>query len=154
MELDRTWIASRIPHRDRMCLLDRVLEWDDAHVVCRATSHRDIDNPLRAHGRLGAACGIEYAAQAMAVHGALLVGDGLPPRMGYLTSVREVELRVPRLDQVAADLDVEAQRLSGDENNIAYRFFVRAGQQELLCGRAIVVLDAERTPRCRRGGNT
>jgi predicted hotdog family 3-hydroxylacyl-ACP dehydratase len=154
MQLDRTWIASRIPHRDRMCLLDRVLEWDDSRVVCRATSHRDLDNPLRAHGRLGAACGIEYAAQAMAVHGALLVADGLPPRIGYLTSVREVELRVPRLDQVAADLDVEALRFSGDENNIVYRFFVRAGQQELLCGRATVVLDAERTPRCRRGGNT
>ena len=42
-----------------------------AHPV-RASSHRAADNPLRAHGRLGAACGIEYAAQAMAVHGALL----------------------------------------------------------------------------------
>ena len=29
------------------------------------------DNPLRSHGRLGAASGIEYAAQAMALHGAL-----------------------------------------------------------------------------------
>ena len=29
------------------------------------------DHPLRAHGRLGVACGVELAAQAMAVHGAL-----------------------------------------------------------------------------------
>lgn len=147
MPLDRTWIASRIPHRHRMCLLDGVVEWDEARVVCRATSHRDADNPLRAHGRLGAACGIEYAAQAMAVHGALLAAEGTPPRIGYLTSVREVALHASRLDDVAADLEIEVLRLSGDGNIVLYRFTVRADQRELLCGRAAVVLDADRLPR-------
>ena len=51
-------------------------------------------NPLRAHDRLSAACGIEYAAQAMAVHGALCAGlDGQQtPRNGLLASVRGVDL--------------------------------------------------------------
>lgn len=145
MTLDRNWIASRIPHRDRMCLLDGVVEWDDDHVVCRATSHCDADNPLRAHGRLGVACGIEYAAQAMAVHGALIAAEGTPPRRGYLTSVREVEFRAARLDDVAADLEVEARRRSGDGNLVVYEFTVRAGRRELLRGRAAVVLDADRS---------
>ena len=146
MRLDHHWIASRIPHRHRMCLLDGVVEWDAARVICRATSHRDADNPLRAHGRLGAACGIEYAAQAMAVHGALLATDGMPPRIGYLTSVREVVLQASRLDDIEENLEIEALRHSGDGNNILYRFTVRAGQRELLSGRAIVVLDADRMP--------
>lgn len=153
MPLDKAWIASRIPHKHRMCLLDGVVEWDQVRVVCRATSHRDRDNPLRAHGRLGAACGIEYAAQVMAVHGALLATDGAPPRIGYLTSVREVTLHASRLDDVMADLEIEALRHAGDGNNIVYRFTVRADHRELLCGRAAVVLDRDRSVRAQAGGN-
>ena len=41
-------IASRIPHAGRMCLLDRVECWDTQRIRCRARSHRDADNPLRA----------------------------------------------------------------------------------------------------------
>ena len=55
-----------------MCLLDCVETWDEERIHCRASSHRAMDNPLRVCERLGTACGIEYAAQAMAVHGALL----------------------------------------------------------------------------------
>ena len=142
MQLDRNWIASRIPHRYGMCLLDAVISWDAARVVCSATSHRDTENPLRAHGRLGAACGVEYAAQAMAVHGALLASEGAPPGAGYLASVRDVTLHASRLDDVDADLDIEALRLAGDDNNILYQFSVRADGRDLLGGRAMVVLDA------------
>ncbi len=52
----------------------RSLEWDAQHIRCRSATHRLPGNPLRSQGRLGAACGIEYAAQAMAVHGALANG--------------------------------------------------------------------------------
>ncbi|MEO5766435.1 MAG: 3-hydroxylacyl-ACP dehydratase [Casimicrobiaceae bacterium] len=151
MQLDRAWIACRIPHQQRMCLLDGVLEWDSSRVVCRATSHRDPENPLRAHGRLAAACGIEYAAQAMAVHGALLAPSGERPRAGYLTSVREVTLLAMRLDDIPEDLEIEALRRSGDDNNVLYGFAVRAAGRELLRGRAAVVFDAGRLARDRVG---
>lgn len=124
-----------------MCLLDCVIDWDDERVLCTATSHRDLDNPLRARGRLGIACGIEYAAQAMAVHGALCAA-GATPRIGYLASVRDVEFCASRLDDVAADLEIEARRHAGDGNHVVYRFIVRAGHRDLLSGRAAVMLDA------------
>jgi predicted hotdog family 3-hydroxylacyl-ACP dehydratase len=69
--LNRAWIAAHIPHQGRMCLLDEVIDWDRRQIRCRSATHRAPDNPLRSHGRLGSACGIEYAAQAMALHGAL-----------------------------------------------------------------------------------
>ena len=147
MTFDRDWIARNIPHRERMCLLDRVAAWDAAHVVCHATSHRDPANPLRAHGRLGSACGVEYAAQAMALHGALLAPPENAPRIGYLTSIRDLVFAVTRLDDVGADLHVEAHRQAGDGNNVLYRFVVRGDGRELLRGRAAVVLDAERLGR-------
>lgn len=140
--LDRDWIAAHIPHQGKMCLLDTVLEWSDAAIVCRATSHADPANPLRAEGRLGAAAGIEYAAQAMAVHGALIAGDDAPPRQGYLTSVRSVVLHAARLDDLAEALDVHAERLSGDGNHILYQFSLAHAGRCLLEGRATVVLDA------------
>lgn len=141
--LDRVAIAARIPHQGSMCLLDAVLAWDSGQIHCRASSHRQPDNPLRAAARLGAACGIEYAAQAMAVHGALLAPAGAPPRPGYLASVRSVQLAVDRLDDLPQDLDIVAERLSGDENNILYHFRVEHAGNLLLSGRAAVMLVAQ-----------
>ena len=114
---DRAWIAARIPHQGDMCLLESVREWSAAHARCSANSHRAAGNPLRHRDRLGAACAIEYAAQAMAVHAALLadaVGENAQrPKAGFLTSARAVQLAVARLDDIADDLDIEVERMSG-----------------------------------------
>ena len=74
MRLSRNQIAERIPHAGRMVLLDEVVEWDEEHIVCRSSSHQDRANPLYLAGQLSSVCAIEYAAQAMAVHGSLLMG--------------------------------------------------------------------------------
>ena len=139
--IDHAWIASHIPHSGTMCLLDEVVQWDDETISCVATSHRDPLNPLRMNGRLGAVCGIEYAAQAMAVHGAVLAARADQPRAGFLSSVRGVEMRVERLDTCDAPLQVKAERIGGDMDNMLYRFTVCCGAQALLEGRAAVFLD-------------
>ncbi len=140
--LDHAAIAARIPHQGSMCLLEAALEWSETTIACRAVSHRDAANPLRTGGRLGAANGIEYAAQAMALHGSLLASAGEAPRQGYLTSVRGVSLHVARLDDLPGDLLVKAERLSGDGNHILYQFALEHEGRCLLEGRAAVVLDA------------
>jgi predicted hotdog family 3-hydroxylacyl-ACP dehydratase len=156
-QLDRDWIAARIPHAGSMCLLDRVADWNETWIRCESASHLDADHPLRAHGRLPALSAIEYAAQAMAVHGALIHGAGDPaqgsshppsgeppakPRVGYLASVRKVAVHTARLDAWPAPLNIEATRVSGDASLVLYDFAVSAGQQRLVSGRAAVVLDA------------
>jgi predicted hotdog family 3-hydroxylacyl-ACP dehydratase len=153
--LDRQWIEQHIPHQGRMCLLDEVLSWDATHIRCRSATHRSGENPLRAHGRLGAACGIEYAAQAMAVHGALIAASALLERTvadearismaaapGYLASLRSVALFVTRLDDLQADLIAVAQRVTGDGRTVLYEFAVSGAQQLLLKGRASIVFAA------------
>ncbi|MDH5577098.1 MAG: 3-hydroxylacyl-ACP dehydratase [Betaproteobacteria bacterium] len=125
-----------------MCLLDEVLEWDTQRIVCRALSHRDPVNPLRVAGTLPAACGIEYGAQAMAVHGALLDVHGAPLGRGFLASVRAVRLHAARLDDVAGPLRVSAERLSGEDDHVLYAFSIAGDAGELVAGRAAVVLDA------------
>ncbi len=145
---DHAWIAEHIPHQGSMCLLECVEIWDAQHIQCRATSHRAADNPLRTEGRLGAACGIEYAAQAMAVHGALLAPpDNICARTGYLVSVRSTQLHVAQLHDIADDLQVEATCITSSENNILYQFSIRAAGKLLLDGRAAVMLDAALIPK-------
>jgi predicted hotdog family 3-hydroxylacyl-ACP dehydratase len=140
--LDRAWIAERIPHSGAMCLLDAVETWSDEAIRCVATSHLDPDNPLRSNERLAAVCGIEYAAQAMAVHGAVLASETQRPRAGFLASLRNVEMQVERLDTLDGPLIVEAERIGGDANNVLYSFALRCGDRLVMTGRAAVILDA------------
>lgn len=142
MMFERAWIAAHIPHQGAMCLLDGVLEWDTQRIVCLASSHHDRENPLRSHGRLHAACGIEYAAQAMAVHGALCSAETGRPRAGFLASVRGVEFSVDRLDDIASPLTIAAERLGGDGSSELYGFVLSSNGRRLLDGRAAVILDA------------
>jgi predicted hotdog family 3-hydroxylacyl-ACP dehydratase len=162
MRLDRSWIERNIPHQGRMCLLDEVMEWDAQHILCRSSTHRLPDHPLRSHGRLGVACGIEYAAQAMAVHGALAGGaladspGGGPAagsgamgaagksrsEVGFLAGLRDVRLHVLRLDDIEDDLLCDARLLAGDHGSALYEFAVRSEALRLLSGRATVVFDA------------
>jgi predicted hotdog family 3-hydroxylacyl-ACP dehydratase len=146
MLMNRAWIAARIPHRDRMCLLDEVIGFDAGGIRCRTGTHRELDNPLRSHGRLGVACGIEYAAQAMALHGALSAATqnsgGAAVRVGLLASVRDVRPRVLRLDDIESDLICDARQVAADGFTALYEFELRDDERTLLSGRASVVLDA------------
>jgi predicted hotdog family 3-hydroxylacyl-ACP dehydratase len=142
LRLDRRWIQDHIPHQDGMCLLDEVLSWDATQARCRSSTHRSPENPLRAYGRLGAACGIEYAAQTMAVHGALVAsaaGVAAPP--GFLASARGVQFHCDRLDDVEGDLVTAVKRLAGDESTALYEFSVSADDVVLLRGRAAIAFD-------------
>lgn len=144
MSLNQAEIARRIPHAGSMCLLHEVPAWDAQQIQARAISHRDADNPLRSAGGLGIATGIEYAAQAMAVHGSLLA-DGVP-RAGRLASVRGVQCHVRWLDRETAALDITARRISGDDAAMVYDFEIRAAGRLLLHGRASVALVPAGTP--------
>jgi predicted hotdog family 3-hydroxylacyl-ACP dehydratase len=121
-----------------MCLIDEVVDWSADRIVCSSGGHRAADHPLRAHGRLGIACGIELAAQAMAVHAA----DR--PRAGLLASIRGVRMWALRLDDVESDLLCQAVRIMGDQSTALYEFELRSSASRLISGRAAVVLDVGR----------
>jgi predicted hotdog family 3-hydroxylacyl-ACP dehydratase len=143
--LDRAGIAARIPHQGRMCLLERVQDWSADAIRCTAGNQRDASHPLRSAAGLPAACGIEYAAQAMALHGALNSATGAAPAAGLLASVRGVRMWVSRLDTVPGELVVSAHKRAGDTTLASYDFTLcDEGGALLVEGRATVVLDARR----------
>lgn len=134
-------LARLIPHAGAMCLLDGVVEWDGERVKCVARTHLDVDNPLRRGDSLHAVAAVEYAAQAMAVHGALTGAVGERPRVGYLAALRDVVCRVARLDTLDHELIISAERLMGDARNVIYRFAVGSETEPLVTGRATVILE-------------
>jgi len=135
-------IATLIPHAGAMCLLNGVVRWDSARICCVSHTHRDMENPLRVGGQLPAICGTEYAAQAMAVHGSLVGITANKSKGGYLVSLRNVDCRLSRLDNLEGDLIVDAEQLIGDQSCVIYQFALRVGRINVLSGRATVVLDA------------
>ena len=133
-------IRDLIPQQGAMCLLEAALRWDARGVLCRATSHLDLANPLRAAGRLGAVTGAEYGMQAAALHGAL-TGYRRP---GVIAALRDLRCEVARLDQAAfGTLTVRAWRLAAGEAGSVYGFAVRAASGRLLvAGQGTVMVPA------------
>jgi predicted hotdog family 3-hydroxylacyl-ACP dehydratase len=140
----REWLASSLPHRGSMNLLEEIVSWDAQGLRARATSHRDAGNPLRRGGELPIACGIEYGAQAVAAHGALLAEGAAGA--GFLASARSVSFHATRLDDLPGDLDVVVEQLGGGRGGLLYRFSVASAGRELLAGRVAIALDAFRFP--------
>ena len=141
--IERSAIAALIPHAGTMCLLDKVVRWDTGSIRCLTTRHRNSDNPLRrADGTIGAVCAVEFAAQAMALHGRLTSEASGAPKPGFLASVRDVRLHTAFLDRVVANIVIDAALLMGDGRSATYAFTLSAAEATLASGRATVVFDA------------
>jgi len=138
--LDRAAIAERLPHEGAMCLLDGVLSYDDERIVCVSDRHRDPAHPLATSAGLSSVVAIELAAQAMALHGALVGGRDAAPLHGRLARVRDCVLECERMDTLAAPLVVEAVRIAGGGGALSYRFGVIAGRDAVARGSILVAL--------------
>jgi predicted hotdog family 3-hydroxylacyl-ACP dehydratase len=144
MKIAKQELSQLLPHGGEMCLLHEVAEWDDQRILCLAINHVDPANPLRFAGQLPALCAVEYAAQAMAVHGGLIAqAHRGKPKIGFLGSVRDVCLRVDRLDDLPVPLEIRAVKQLADENHCLYEFQISAAGRELIYGRAAVFLRGE-----------
>ena len=134
-------IDTLLPHAGRMCLLERIVSWDDAGVTLATTTHRDPANPLARDGRLRAIHLCEYGAQAMAVHGGLLaLARGERARPGLLVSLRDVVLACDFIEDLEGELLVEAMRVHGGAEAWQYDFRVSHEGRPLAHGRATVSL--------------
>lgn len=143
MTVDREEIAGLVAHAGDMCLLHRVLAWRDDDIRCSTRSHQHPDNPLRRDGRLSSIHLVEYAAQSMAVHGALLARSrGRRLRPGYLAAIRDVHLAVERIDDLPGDLIICSSRLLDGGPTRVYEFTARNGSRALARGRLTVVSPA------------
>jgi predicted hotdog family 3-hydroxylacyl-ACP dehydratase len=133
--LNRERLLELVPHAGNMCLLDQVIAHSEHDIECMTRTHLDHAHPLRRDGQLSALHLVEYAAQAMAAHGALRSG-GI--QRGMLAALRGVQLHVPRIDTVATELTIQATRRLDQAAGSLYDFQVRGDGRLLAEGRIAI----------------
>ena len=133
-------VCMLIPHDGDMCLLDRVVSWDDDTIICESSSHISDDNPLRSERGLSSISLIEYGAQAIAVHGGLRARKkGFSAGEGYLAALRDVTMIRCYVDRAGDKLVVAAERVMSQEGNMVYRFEISLDTVTVMSGRATIV---------------
>lgn len=124
-----------IPQAGSMCLLDSVVAHSESEIECTTSTHSAPGNPLRRDGQLSALHLVEYAAQAMAAHGALSSGG---VQRGMLAALRDIRLHVERIDNLDTQLNVKASRRIVQPGGSLYDFSISAGGQLLCEGRIAI----------------
>ncbi|MCG8375828.1 MAG: hypothetical protein MI702_05055 [Chlorobiales bacterium] len=128
-----------LPYDGRICLIESVLRWDTNSIVCSAASHLDERNPLREAGGLPVLAGLEYAAQACALHTVLCAGSTQANHMNTsalsVATVRGISWSVERLDVADDPLEITATPLLRQTDAVMYECAVTADGKELLSGR-------------------
>ena len=120
-----------------MCLLDAVTKWD-VHTICCSASAPDERHPLLRKGKVPAIAAAEYAAQATALHGALL-DAATAPRAGMLAKLLDVDVHRAWFPVNEKILTVHASLISRTMGGCLYSFDVATAHQPIASGRLMVV---------------
>lgn len=144
MTLTRASIEGLVPQHGTMCLLDSVMAWDATSIRCTAAAPGPA-HPLARDHAVPAIAAIEYAAQATAVHGALLE-HAVAPRAGLLAKLGEVHLHTDWIPSDGMALEVRAEQLGQVAAGCLYAFEVACGQRPIASGRLIVAFTSPATP--------
>ena len=125
MKVDRAAIERMVPHAGVMCLVDAVIAWDPSQIQCRSDEPGAL-HPLARNGVVPAIAAAEYAAQATAVHGALLDGAN-EPRAGVLAKLSDVQLHAASFPRGCGALTIHAQAVGSSIGSNSFRGGVMAG---------------------------
>jgi predicted hotdog family 3-hydroxylacyl-ACP dehydratase len=133
--LSKQDILRRVPHGARACLLDSVRAWDATSIICLAHAPT-ATHPYASAGAVASVVAVEYAAQATAVHGALIENSG-SAREGALAALGDVELYSAAL---VGPLTVRAELISRSPAGCMYAFEVFDSDAPAARGRLTVAL--------------
>ena len=140
MILNQQQICKLIPHSGNMCLLEAVKFFDEEKIICSSRTHLLMDNPLRNSVELPMVSLIEYGAQAMAVHAALLAQkEGGEIKEGYLAALRDIKLAEDSLFNIKDELEIQAERIYSNAGNLIYLMQIKTKNKVLASGRATVM---------------
>lgn len=138
-------IAELLPHRGTARMIERVVSWDDTHLVAATTTHRAPTNPLLQEGRLASVHLIEYGAQTMALHGALRsMAAGHSPKSALLVAVRDFRSSRDYIHDLAGELEIAARELISTATGWQYSFEVRHAALIVASGRVAAIAPGTR----------
>jgi len=135
-----TDIDALLPHADTARMIERVLRWDAEQILVVTSRHRAPDNPLRRDGRLAAVHLVEFAAQAMAMHGGLRnAAEGRPPQPALLVSVRDVVISRDFIDDLPGEIEITVHALLINPASWQYSFLATHAGVTIATGRVAAI---------------
>ena len=139
-----------LPHSGSMCLIDEVVSIDELNINARTRSHQDKHNPLKFGDNLPAVSGIEYAAQTVALHLALIKNDNNTndnnQALGFLAAVQNCVMHSCDLDKMTCPLDINCTQVYLDSQGGAlYEFNLSAELNDILSGRLLIMFKPDLT---------
>lgn len=140
MNLSTADIEQLLPHKGAMCFLNAVTDWDDEHICCSAAVPNP-EHPLMRSDKVSAVVAVEYAAQATALHGALLDAT-TSPQAGMLATLRDVELHCVWFPVNKNSLTIHAKLLSRAAGGCSYSFKVDSAYQPIASGCLLVAFQS------------
>ncbi len=138
--INREQLQTLLPHAGCMSLLNEIVHWDQSEIVAKTQTHLDENNPLRFQRRLSATIAIEYASQAIAVHGSLVNAQRGEPRQGMIGSLINVTYDTTYLDDKENSLLIYASVLQQLDLIQKYHFKVCVQETILISGDILVIL--------------
>ncbi len=130
-------LYQHLPHGGNMQLIKKVKAWDEHSIHCQTNSHLSRSNPLLDASHLPATSAIEYAAQALALHGVIKKqAKGLldQANKAFVVSAKGLHFDQVNLSQFEQTLDVSATVLIGNSQSAVYSVQVSAGDHCFLKG--------------------
>ncbi|MCK5696772.1 MAG: hypothetical protein KAI02_01330 [Gammaproteobacteria bacterium] len=150
--MNKSELCQLLPHTGKMCLIDQLLSWDSTTLIAQTTSHLKQDNPLQQQdGMINSIMGIEYAAQTMALHSALLYQENYRQEQslqkkdsGYLATIRNIQMNAEHLNPSLSDnthpLIISVSLLMSDTQGYCYKFNITRHNMTLISGQLTLFL--------------
>lgn len=145
MLLTRDQLEPLLPHAGAMLMIDSVEAFDEERISCLSERHQATDNPLYRDGRLAALHGIEFAAQAAAIHGGLLSKERKAP-LRVLAAVRKANFSRPWLDELPGPLRIVSTIVMLDPKAAVYQASVTHLATELATMRLTLMTIGSELP--------
>ncbi len=144
--MKKSQICQLLPHSGTMCLIDEIVSWDKEMLVAKTMSHTELKNPLTNEDSLNSIHGVEYAAQAMALHSALIKSEKMEQTKtrGYLASVKNINILQEYLFEKQGDditpLLIKVFVLMAGSQGFSYQFEILKGDQVYISGKITIFL--------------
>lgn len=144
--MNKSQICQLLPHSGTMCLIDEIVSWDKEMLLAKTMSHTEIKNPLSHESSLNSIHGVEYAAQAMALHSALMKSaeKEQTESRGYLASVKNIKILQEYLFEKQGDdltaLLIKVFVLMAGNQGFSYQFEVLKGDKVYISGKITIFL--------------
>jgi len=146
--MKKSQICQLLPHSGTMCLIDEIVSWDKEMLVAKTMSHTELKNPLNNEGSLNSIHGVEYAAQAMALHSALIKAEEITQTetetRGYLASVKNTnilqEYLFEKQDDDLIPLLIKVFVLMAGSQGFSYQFEVLKDDKVYISGKITIFL--------------